>query len=116
MLPKRKKRERMGVRELNPYDIQGHRSFVKRYECSVKDKVPGHECWGVIDPHHYKTVGAHGQDDRNCVPLCRGHHSLLDSPGWSQKRLEEIAKVSFEKIAADLWKADTYHRRKFEDV
>lgn len=101
-LPQRRKRPKMGVREPSRIDCPGHRRFVKSLECVCRHH-PEIKCSGPMDPHHQQTRGAGGGDDQ-VVPLCRTHHSLLDSPWWSQKRLEAECGVDFAEIAAGLWK------------
>jgi hypothetical protein len=58
----------------------------------------------ISDAHHAVTRGAGGKD-ADTVPLCPGpggHHALLDSPGWSQKRLEQEVGISFATVAVRL--------------
>lgn len=98
-----------------------HKAFVKSHACCVAGKLnpPHDQCryaeGGLSDPHHSKTRGAYGGDE-TCVSLCRYHHDLLDSPGWSQPRMEAEAKVSFAAIAAELARISiplkNYHLRK----
>lgn len=69
-----------------------------------------HQCWGPKDPHHSPTRGAGGGDD-GVSPICRGGHSLLDSPNWSEKRVEDEYGVSFRETGADLWSASPPAKR-----
>lgn len=101
-LPQRRKRERMGVREPSRIDCPGHRRYVKSLECLCRNH-PTIKCELPMDPHHVRTRGAGGGDEQ-VVPLCRRHHNLLDSPNWSQKRLEAECGVDFEKVAEGLWR------------
>ncbi len=89
-LPRRRPKER---RKLDTrVKCPGHLKFVREeFECSIKGRVckstgERHECWGPIDAHHVRTRGAGGGDEQ-VVSLCRGAHSLLDSWGWSAKRV-----------------------------
>ena len=82
-------------------DCQGHRTFVKSFYCVAYGLDPKYPCSELIDAHHTTTKGAGGGDD-TCVPMCRAHHSQLDSPGWSQKRFEEHYKLDLKAQAAEL--------------
>lgn len=69
-----------------------------------------HKCEGPTDPHHTPTRGAGGGDD-NVVPLCRKAHRLLDSPNWSEKRLEAEYNVDLRATALSLWEASPPGKR-----
>lgn len=56
----------------------------------------------ISDPHHVRTRGA-GGDASDCVPLCRMHHSLLDSGGWGPLTFEETFGIDLRRVAALLW-------------
>jgi hypothetical protein len=63
-----------------------------------------------VDPHHSPTRGAQGSKDPEKIhpnkvsPLCRFHHSLLDSPGWSEPEFEKVFCVNFrEDIGPLTW-------------
>lgn len=61
-----------GVNRKNP----GLLAEIREKSCVVCARIP-------CDPHHLKTVGAHGQidEDWNVVPLCRQCHSKVHSTG-----------------------------------
>lgn len=104
----RRPKEKMGCKlPSTRIDCEAHRKFIKSRYCCLTGKTDQktgelHVCWGYRDPHHTTTRGAGGGDE-TCVPLCRGGHDLLDSPGWSQKHLEERYGVDLKAIAAQLW-------------
>jgi hypothetical protein len=106
---KRRKAPRFGIEKTDGRIIcHGHKKFVRGFGCCLAGKVGQHDgkphvCEGPIDFHHSKTVGSGGGDETG-VPLCRYLHMLLDSPGWSQKRVEESYTVAFSQIAEHLWK------------
>lgn len=100
-LPQRRKRERMGVREPDRIICPAHLAFVRRLECTCKDH--SRRCVGRIEAHHQKTRGAFGGDEQ-AIPLCVMHHALLDSPNWSQKRLEDECGLDFAQVAEGLWR------------
>lgn len=118
-LPKRKQRPRMNVQPPTRVECPGHCKWVRSsFGCAIAGKVCkstgiAHECEGRIDPHHTPTRGAGGGDDR-VVPLCRKAHDLIETPNWSEARVQSEYGVPFAPMAADLWKADAYHRGKYE--
>lgn len=123
MLPRKLPKQRMmPPKSTAPIRCPGHYAEVKGLECSVAGKLkpPHHECQyenGKSDGHHTTTRGAGGGDE-TLAPLCRYHHSLLDSPGWSQKRMEQEAGISFAAISSGLWQrgnAANRYRKKQEN-
>lgn len=85
---------------------------IKEFQCILAGKVckstgQAHVCWGRLDPHHSPTRGA-GGGDNNVVPICCGGHTLIDSPNWSEKRVEAEYGVSFRETGDDLWKASPH--------
>jgi hypothetical protein len=108
-LPQRRKRERMGVREPDRIVCPAHGKYIRSLDCLCKDHAR-FRCEGRIEAHHQVTRGAGGGDEQ-LVPLCAFHHALLDSPGWSQKRLEEECRWDFAEVAARLWQASPAGRK-----
>lgn len=53
------------------------------------------------DPHHVKTRGAGGQDEKNLVPLCRICHTTVHTRG--RVTFERMMGVSLEALALDYW-------------
>jgi len=110
-LKRRKFPRMMPPKEGAPISCPRHLQFVRGFECVALGKTATagplagqkHECWGGIEAHHVTTRGAGGGDDET-APVCRGLHSLLDSPGWSQPLVEKAYGIDFHAIAADLWK------------
>jgi hypothetical protein len=56
----------------------------------------------ISDPHHVRTRNAGGTAEY-CVPLCRLHHSQLDSPGWGHDTFEATYATDLMRIARLLW-------------
>lgn len=110
IIPRKRPRPKMGVHVSGRVQCPGHLAYVRRLECSCKNHERFKCDGGPSDAHHYVTRGAGGGDDQT-VPLCRFHHMLLDSPGWSQKRLEAECGVDFAHIAEVLWKISPAARR-----
>ena len=103
MIPKRRKRPRMGLRESSVIRCPGHLKWVRGHECIAHFRVSFQcPCWGRMEAHHVRTRGAGGGDEQ-VVPLCQGHHAQLDSPGWSSKQFEAFYKVDMRAIAEKLW-------------
>lgn len=124
MIPKRRTRPKMmAPKEDAPIKCAGHLKWVRGHECTIAGKsrnafVSGfigperHVCEGRIEAHHTPTRGAGGGDD-SVVPLCSYAHAILDSPGWSERRLEQEYRVDLRATALALWKASP-HRIKYE--
>lgn len=90
---------------------------LENYRCIGTGKIfkstgKPHVCCGPLDPHHYPTRGA-GGGDNNISPACRGLHSLIESPGHSQKSVEADLGISFSETGASLWQISP-HRRAYE--
>lgn len=123
MIPKRRVRQKMGVRESAKVSCPSHARWVRGFECLGLGKVAtdgplrgqAHQCWGRIEAHHATTRGAGGGDDV-LVPLCSGLHSQLDSPGWSQPLVERAYGLNFHKTAAELWLKSPHGRRYRADL
>ncbi len=108
-IPAKRKRAKINPRPSSRIICPGHVQWVRgTHECSVAHiDDPLHPCVGVIQSHHSTTRGAWGGDE-TVVPLCAGHHAQLDSPGWSQKRFEEVYKVDLHAIADELWRVSNH--------
>lgn len=106
--PKSIPRVRTKPRRVKAIKCRPHINWVlENYGCALtglicKSTGKPHKCWGPLDPHHTPTRGA-GGGDNNIVPLCRGAHSLVDSPDWSEKRVEKEYGVEFRPMGDQLW-------------
>jgi len=88
---------------------------LENFQCILAGKVckstgKKHVCEGPLDPDHYPTRGA-GGGDNNVSPICRGGHSLVDSPNWSRPRVEEEYGVSFGATGDALWEVSPYGKQ-----
>lgn len=114
---KRRRKEKMGLRESSVIRCPGHLKWVRGFHCLASlfaRAVPGLiPCGGNIEAHHVRTRGAGGGDEQ-VVPLCHDHHMQLDSPGWSAKRFEEAYRLHMAETAASLWRQSP-HRIRYED-
>ena len=100
-----KQRKRKGRIRRRPQPTTGFRLWVLAQEACC---VPGCSR-GEPDPHHVSAKGMGGGDpwelDRaNVAPLCRRHHQLGDSPGWSWQRFQQELDVDLEAVALALWR------------
>lgn len=128
MIPARKKRPKMNLRESTVIRCPGHLKWVRGHECCIAGKwrlvkddwgspsTDDHVCEGRIEAHHVRE-GDHGQgmgqkpDDSSSVPLCSKAHKRLHDKG--SKTFEKEWRVDLSAIAAELWKHSP-HRIKFE--
>lgn len=118
MLPKRKQRERSGIRDNDgPIRCAGHLKWVRGHSCCLDGlsinvagvRVP-HACEGRIEAHHVRE-GANGgtglkPDDSTAVPLCSKAHANGHTQGWST--FQGVWRVDLEATATDLWKASPH--------
>jgi hypothetical protein len=80
------------------YDkIFGYKHYIRDCGCLV--------CGTHSDPHHVKSRGAGGKDERNIVPLCRVHHTEGHTIGW--KTFQKKYGLDLKTVAVELW--DKYH-------
>lgn len=119
MIPRRKKRPKMGLREATAIKCQAHLQWVRGHECLCSGKmdrvvigddyalVP-HECVGKIEAHHVTSRGAGGGDEQ-VVPLCSKAHADGHRMGWEtfQKRYS----LPLTSIAFAMWKRSPAGRR-----
>ena len=114
MIPKRKKRQRSGIRdEDGPLQCPSHRRWVRGFECSIAGKLEQlgdgyakhHECEGRIEAHHVTTKGAGGGDDE-CVPLCSKAHKQGHDIGWDT--FTKKYRVDLKAIAERLWRTSPH--------
>lgn len=51
-----------------------------------------------VDAHHH---GRHGTgiktDDYRQLPLCHPIHALINSPGWSSKKVQDVYGLNFDE-------------------
>ena len=101
MIPKRKRREKMGVREPDRIECKAHLQWIRGCACVV---IVEGTCEGPTEAAHVRngTDGGTGLKPSDCyaVPLCRHHHSKQHAVGeqtfWAGR--DPL------KIAAELWR------------
>lgn len=112
MIPRRRKPQKMGVREEPQVRCPGHLKWVRGHECA--SVTPN--CSGRIEAAHVRigTDGGMGvkPGDNWAIPLCEFHHRCQHAQGeqtfWAQQRTDPL------KIAQDLW-FKSPHRKKWEN-
>lgn len=116
MIPKRRTRPKMGVRQPDVVRCAGHLKWVRGHECLIAPKNLStlHQCSGRIEAHHLQSfraieggMGMKVGDDK-CVPLCSNAHRAIHAVG--QPAFERSHVLDLERIAAGLWKASPHGR------
>lgn len=111
---KRRKREKMDLREETRVRSPRHLRFVRLHECAA-----GRQCGlgfaGPIEAAHVRlgTDGGTGikPGDNWAIPLCPYHHRQQHAMG--ENTFEREYKIDMKKTAADLW-ARSPHRLRYE--
>lgn len=110
-LPKRRKPERLGVRQEPQIRSAGHLAWIRGHECAVAND----ECDGRIEAAHVRagTDGGLGVKPSDCwaIPLCSNHHGFQHQVG--EAAFEKRHKIDMKAIARQLWDRSP-HRRKVE--
>lgn len=111
-LPKRRKAEKLGLREMPQIRNASHLAWIRGHECSARAPV----CMGFsIEAAHVRTGtdGGLSVKPSDCwtLPLCRHHHELQHRLG--EASFERLFDIDMKKIAAELW-AKSPHRHKSE--
>lgn len=116
--PQKRKRAKMNVQPPTRVECLGHGRIVRKLICCLQGRAPT-PCSGDTVAHHvqsYRAIeGGMGLKvgDHRQVPLCDAHHiPYVHQKG--QQYVERECKIDLENVAAECWKADTYHRTKFE--
>lgn len=111
MIPKRRKPEKLRLREAPQIRNASHLKWIRGHECSVK----GVSCFGRIEAAHVRTGtdGALSVKPSDCwtIPLCSFHHA--DQHRAGEAAFQRIFGIDMKKIAAEMWRASP-HRHKSE--
>lgn len=104
MLPKRKVRPRMNVRESSVIRCPGHLKWVRGHQCVCAD-CPEAICGGKIEAMHVR-IGTDGgtamkPGDNWTIPGCSWHHAHQHRIG--ERSFEAVYKIDMKAIAAKLW-------------
>ena len=113
MIVRKRKREKMGVRQPTQIESPGHLAWLRgSCQCLIAGKA-GHVCSTKMEAHHVRE-GADGgmgmkPGDDTAVPLCADAHAEGHRIGW--RTFEARYGVDMDKAAEAHWKAST-HRHK----
>lgn len=120
MIPKRRTRPKMNVRESSVIRCASHLQWVRGHCCAIAERKVDHigwwhKCEGQIEAHHVRE-GANGgtglkPDDSTAVPLCSRAHADGHARGW--QTFEKTWGVDLDKLAAELW-AKSPHRIRYQ--
>ena len=110
MIPKRRKPEKLGLREAPQLRSDPHLKFIRGFECSVSHSGG---CSGRIEAAHVRTNTDGGMgvkpSDCYCLPLCSEHHREQHDIG--ERAFDALHKISMRKIADALWLKSPHRNR-----
>lgn len=113
-LPKKRKKEKMGLRDSAIIRSRQHLVFVRSFVCSIMDKN-GHVCDGKVEAAHVRTLtdGGTGLKPSDCfsIPLCSAAHREQHQIGESA--FETKYQIKMRAIADKLWSLSK-HRLKYQ--
>lgn len=113
-LPKRRKREKMGLSHRPQVRSVGHLQWIRGHECSIAGRN-GHVCQGRIEAAHVRTGTDGGAQlkpsDCFTIPLCALAHKWQSDNG--EPAFEARYGIKMRQIADALW-ARSPHRIKWE--
>lgn len=108
--PKRRKRERMGVRQPSQVRSPSHLAWVRGRMCSIAGK---HTCSGKSEAAHCRSMtdGATGMKpgDNWVLPLCSAAHHEQHQIG--EEAFERKYRISMRGLAQDTWQASPHRPR-----
>ncbi len=100
-LPKRRKREPMGVRKSERIRCPSHLAWTRGNRCSVEN----YACSGGIEAHHVRENGNGGTGlkpgDDAVIALCAYHHEALHRMGAVS--FQRGYSIDLDKAAAKNW-------------
>lgn len=112
MIPRRRKRARMGTREAPQQRSPAHLKWIRGHECAVHGKQ-GHICEGRIEAAHVRrgTDGGLGvkPSDKYTLPLCSIAHGEQHQIGESA--FEKKYGIRMLDIAVKLWLKSPHRQR-----
>lgn len=112
-LPKRRKRESLGVKEPTMVRSPGHLAWVRGHECAIANRST--TCTGKIEAAHCRTGtdGGTSMKPSDCwsIPLCSWHHRYQHEIG--EPAFQRMYSINMKELAAELWRRSP-HRLKHE--
>jgi hypothetical protein len=114
MIPKRRIRQRVGIRSRPQIRCASHLQWVRGFVCAAHQSG---ECEGRTEAHHARE-GANGgmglkPDDTTAVPLCAFHHAEIHRIGWQS--FEKRHRLDLSELARKL-EATSPHRSKWKEI
>jgi len=101
-LIRRRKKQKMGLRESAVIRCPAHLAFVRSHECAVKNEF----CSDRIEAAHVRigTDGGTSLKPSDCytIALCSYHHRAQHQHG--EATFAHHYKINMKEIAADLWR------------
>lgn len=111
MIPKRRKPEKLGIRQEPQIRSASHLQWIRGHECVVQCFL----CEGRIEAAHVRRGTDGGTSlkpgDNWTIPLCQSHHAGQHAVG--EETFERVHKIDMKAIAKALWDKSP-HRRKVE--
>lgn len=112
MMPARKKRPKMGVRESSVIRSPGHLQWIRGHECCVAKQCE-YGCEGRIQAAHVRCETDGGTalkpSDKYTVPLCASHHAIQHLIG--EPEFEKRYGIKMKEIAEKLWNLSPHGRK-----
>jgi hypothetical protein len=112
-LPKKRKKEKMGLRVRPQWRSSSYLRFIRSLECVLAHK-PGHECVGPIEAMHVRTGTDCGlgvkPSDYWTIPGCAiGAHKWQSDHG--EPAFEKKWGIDMKQIAEAIWKRSPHYRK-----
>ena len=120
MIPRRRPRKRMCLKQPNVVRCPAHLQFVRGFDCSIKG-LNGHVCDGKVEAAHVRTGtdGGMSMKPSDCytIPLCHYAHSEQHRIG--EDAFEKEYGISMrgiaDKLAARSAALSRYYRERNRD-
>ena len=111
MLPKKRTRAPMGLKQAAVIKCPSHLRWVRGHECCIAGKTSragDHLCEGKIEAHHVTTRGAGGGDEQ-VVSLCSKAHAMVHQMGRAS--FGSAYLVDLDRLAAEFWKRSPHGQK-----
>jgi hypothetical protein len=110
LIPRRRKAEKMKVRESGMIRCAQHLQYIRGHECVAASSG---ECSGKIQAAHYRIGGNGGMgmkpDDTRTFPACQHHHALQHNIG--EREFAKRYGLDLEKIVTELARRSPHRHR-----
>lgn len=113
MILKRRKPQKMGLREAPQIRSEKHKQWVRGHECAIAGRN-GHVCSGKIEAAHVRTGTDGGLNvkpgDNWTIPLC-GEAHIRTQHRLGERLFEVTYGINMKAIAEQLWKASPHGKK-----